>query len=80
MAHRHDHHLVDEEADDDRGALSRMSLTKRTRRERAAAAVFGEEGAGQDADRRADERGDRGHHHAAVDGVASGRRCCPAAA
>jgi hypothetical protein len=29
IAHRHDHHAVDEQADDDRGRDSRMSLMKR---------------------------------------------------
>ena len=57
-----------------------MSLTKRVRRrEPAALAVLGEVGAGQHADRRADQRAGADHQQAADDGVgrppsAPGRR------
>ena len=56
MAHRRDHDLVDEQADDDRRRAQQDVVDEAHHRgQLVVAAVFGHVGAGQDADRRADQ-------------------------
>ena len=70
--------LVDEQADDDRRRAEQDVVDEaHDRRQPAVAAVFGHVGAGQDADRRADEHARARHDQAADDGVAAGRRRLP---
>ena len=60
MAHRLDHDLVDEQADDDRRRAEQDVVDEaHDRGQRVVAAVLGHVGAGQDADRRADRDGKR---------------------
>ena len=60
------------------GALSRMSLTKRTTKASCRVpAIFRQIGAGKDADRRADQHAPARHHQAADDGVGKPARAMP---
>ena len=71
VAHRRHHDLVDEQADDDRGRAQQDVVDEpHDLRQPAVAAVLGQVGAGQDADRRADQRSpSNGHDQAADDRV-----------
>ena len=70
MAHAHDQDLVDEEADDDRGRREQDVVDEADDLgELRVAAVLGHVGAGEDADRRADDDAHHGQDQAADDGV-----------
>ena len=70
MAHRHHHDFIDEQADDD-GRRAQQDVVDEAddRREPIVTAVFRQIGAGQHADRRADEDRQAGHDQAADDGI-----------
>ena len=70
-AHRHHDGAVDEQADDDRRRAEQDVVDEADHRGQAVVpAVFGEIGAGEQAERRADADADHGHDDRADDGVA----------
>ncbi len=70
MAERHDAELIDEQADDDRGRAQQNVVDEADHdRKPRVAAVFGEIGAGEDADRRGEREADRRDDQAADDRV-----------
>ena len=69
-AHRHHDGAIDEQADDDRGRAQQDVVDEADHRgEPVVLAVFGEIGAGEQAERRADADADHGHDDRADDGV-----------
>src|SRR5262249_28976776 len=70
MAHRGNQYLVDEQADDDRGRTQQDVVDEAHHAgEAIVPAVLGHVGAGQNAERRADEHGEHGEHQAADDRI-----------
>ena len=75
MAERHDAELIDEQADDNRGRAQQNVVDEADDdREFRVAAVFGEIGAGEDADRRGERQADRRDDEAADNGVEQAAR------
>ena len=70
MPERHDAQLIDEQADDDRGRAQQNVVDEANDRgEAGVAAVFGEIGAGENAERRSDDQPDHGDDQAADDRI-----------